>query len=70
MIARKGVPQDVLAKLNRDMGEALLLPDIVDKSRELGVYPRPGTPDQLARFIEADRKTWHNVLDKLNIKPE
>jgi tripartite-type tricarboxylate transporter receptor subunit TctC len=70
VISRKGVNADVLARLNRDMGEALLLPDIVAKSRELGVYPRPGTPEELARFIDTDRKTWQVVLDKLNIKPE
>ncbi|MDB5897032.1 MAG: extra-cytoplasmic solute receptor [Ramlibacter sp.] len=70
VIARKGVHADVLAKLNRDMADALLLPDIVAKSRDLGVYPRPGTPEQLARYIEADRKGWQVVLDKLNIKPE
>ena len=52
------------------MNEALLLPDVVAKSRELGTYPRPGTPEQLARYIAEDRKTWQDVLDKLNIKPE
>lgn len=70
VIARKGVSAPVLEKLNRDMAEALTLPDVVAKSRELGVYPRPGTPEQLARFIETDRRTWQGVLDKLNIKPE
>jgi tripartite-type tricarboxylate transporter receptor subunit TctC len=70
VIARKGVNADVLAKLNRDMGEVLSLPEVVAKSRELGVYPRPGTPEQLAQLIEADRKTWQVVLDKLNIKPD
>ena len=29
-----------------------------------------GTPEQLARYIADDRKTWQDVLDKLNIKPE
>lgn len=70
VIARKGVPTDVLSKLNKDMAEALLQPDVVAKSRELGVYPRPGTPEQLDQFIQNDRKTWQVVLDKLNIKPE
>jgi tripartite-type tricarboxylate transporter receptor subunit TctC len=70
VIAKKGVDPAILARLNKDMGEALLLPDVVAKSRELGTYPRPGTPDQLARYIEDDRKTWQGVLDKLNIKPE
>jgi tripartite-type tricarboxylate transporter receptor subunit TctC len=70
VIAKKGVDPTVLAKLNRDMNEALLLPDVVAKSRELGTYPRPGTPEQLASYIAEDRKTWQAVLDKLNIKPE
>ena len=69
VIGRKGVQPEVLAKLNRDMAEALMLPDVVAKSRELGVYPRPGTPEQLQQFINEDRKTWQVVLDKLNIKP-
>ncbi|MDR6855739.1 tripartite tricarboxylate transporter substrate binding protein [Variovorax guangxiensis] len=70
VIAKKGVDPAILARLNKDMGEALLLPDVVAKSRELGTYPRPGTPEQLAKYIEDDRKTWQGVLDKLNIKPE
>ena len=70
VIAKKGVDPVILAKLNKDMGEALLLPDVVAKSRELGTYPRPGTPEQLAKYIEDDRRTWQGVLDKLNIKPE
>ncbi|NDZ18358.1 hypothetical protein C7T35_25740 [Variovorax sp. WS11] len=70
VIAKKGVDPAILARLNKDMGEALLLPDVVAKSRELGTYPRPGTPEQLARYIEDDRRTWQGVLDKLNIKPE
>lgn len=70
VIARKGVSADVLARLNRDVGEALSLPDVVAKSRELGVYPRPGTPEQLAKLIDVDQKGWQMVLDKLNIKPD
>ncbi|CAN7247742.1 tripartite tricarboxylate transporter substrate binding protein [Variovorax sp. LjRoot84] len=70
VIAKKGVDPAVLARLNKDMGEALLLPDVVAKSRELGTYPRPGTSEQLAQYIADDRKTWQGVLDKLNIKPE
>ncbi|MDD2926255.1 tripartite tricarboxylate transporter substrate binding protein [Rhodoferax sp.] len=70
VIAKKGVPAAALAKMNKDMGEALLLPDVVAKSHELGTYPRPGTPEQLAQYINEDRKTWQRVLDHLNIKPE
>jgi len=70
VIAKKGVDAAMLAKMNKDMGEALMSPDVVAKSRELGTYPRPGTPEQLTQYINEDRKIWQNVLDKLNIKPE
>ena len=70
VIARKGLDAAVLARMNRDMGEVLRLPDVVAKSRELGTYPRPGTPAQLADYIEQDRKTWQRVLDKLNLQPQ
>ena len=70
VIAKKGVDQTILNKLNKDMGEVLVMPDVVAKSHELGTYPRPGTPEQLTQYINEDRKTWQGVLDKLNIKPE
>lgn len=70
VIAKKGVPAAALAKMNRDLNEVLLRPDVVAKSRELGTYPRPGTPEQLLEHIEQDRKTAQGVLDRLGIKPE
>jgi tripartite-type tricarboxylate transporter receptor subunit TctC len=70
VIAKKGVPAPALAKMNRDLNEILLRPDVVAKSRELGTYPRPGTPEQLLEHIEQDRTSAQRVLDKLNIKPE
>jgi tripartite-type tricarboxylate transporter receptor subunit TctC len=70
VIAKKGVPPHVLAKVNKDMNEVLSLPDVVAKSKEMGTYNRPGTPDELVRFVREDRRTWQRVLDRLKIKPE
>lgn len=70
VIARKGVSATVLARLNRDMGAALRDPEVVAKSRELGIYPRPGTAAELAKTIADDRSTWQSVLNALHIQPE
>ncbi len=70
VIGKKGLDPAIVQKVNQDMREALALPDVMARSRELGTYNRPGTPEQLARFVEDDRKTWRRVLDALNIKPE
>jgi tripartite-type tricarboxylate transporter receptor subunit TctC len=70
VIAKKGMPAAIVAKLNHDLNEVLMRPEVIAKSRELGTYNRPGTPDQLSEHIEQDRKTAQRVLDQLNIKPE
>lgn len=70
VIAKKGVDPAIVIKVNKDMGDVLRSPDVVAKSQELGTYPRPSTPGELARFIDDDRKTWQPVLDHLNIKQE
>lgn len=70
VIAKKGLDPAVLTKMNKDVGDVLRLPEVVAKSRELGTYPQPGTPAQLAQYIDQDRKTWQRVLDKLNLQPE
>ena len=70
VIAKKGVDAAVLACIHQGMGEALRDPAVLAKSRELGVYPRPGTPAQLAQVIDEDRRTWQGVLDALHIAPE
>ncbi|MDP9927839.1 Bug family tripartite tricarboxylate transporter substrate binding protein [Variovorax paradoxus] len=70
IIAKKGVPPAVLVKFNKDLNEVLNLPEVVAKSQELGVYPRPGTPEQLTKYIAEDRKNWQHVLDARDIKPD
>ena len=70
VIAKKGLPPHVLAKINKDMNEVLSLPDVIAKSKEMGTYNRPGTPEELVRFVREDRRTWQRVLDRLKIMPE
>lgn len=70
VIAKKGVDAAVLARIQRDMGEALRDAAVLAKSRELGVSPRPGTPVQLAQVIDEDRRTWQGVLNALHIGPQ
>jgi tripartite-type tricarboxylate transporter receptor subunit TctC len=70
VIARKGTPGTVVERINRDLAALLQQDEIVAKFKELGAYPRPGTPAQLDAYIAADQRQWQAVLDRLNIKPE
>jgi tripartite-type tricarboxylate transporter receptor subunit TctC len=70
VIARKGTPGAVVERINRDLAALLQQDEIVAKFKELGAYPRPGTPAQLDAYIASDQRQWQAVLDRLNIKPE
>jgi tripartite-type tricarboxylate transporter receptor subunit TctC len=70
VIAKKGVAPSIVSKFNKDLSEVLNLPEVIAKSQELGVYPRPGSPEQLTKYINDDRKNWQLVLNARNIKPE
>lgn len=70
ILAKKGVSQEVVQKLNADLNEALAAPDLIAKYREFAAYPRPGTPADLSAYIAEDQKKWAAVIERLGIKPE
>ena len=70
MVARKGTEASVISRLNRDFAIALRAPDIVAKAREFGVYPRPGSAEDLDLHVARDRKHWDSVLKTLNIQAQ
>jgi len=70
VIARKGTPVTVIERVNLELAALLQQHEIVAKFKELGAYPRPGTPAQLDAYIASDQRQWQAVLDRLNIKSE
>ena len=70
VIAKKGVDPQIVKKLNADINAALKLPDVIDKFKEMAAYPRPGTPEDLNKFVLSEEKYWAKVINKLGIKPE
>lgn len=70
VIAKKGVDPQVVKQLNADINAALKLPDVIEKFKEMAAYPRPGTPEDLNKFVLSEEKYWAKVINKLGIKPE
>jgi tripartite-type tricarboxylate transporter receptor subunit TctC len=57
-------------KLSQAMGEALRMPDVVQRLRELGATPVGSAPEETAAFIKAEAERWRKVIADANIKPE
>ena len=57
-----GLPRDVIAKLNAEIGRILRLPDIRDSYATQGAEAEPGTPEQFAGLIKSEIQKWGKVV--------
>jgi tripartite-type tricarboxylate transporter receptor subunit TctC len=63
-------PRDVVDRLNRAVNLVIADPDFVTRARAIGMEPRGGTPEELARFIRTEFDRWVPVLQGLNLPKE
>lgn len=66
----KGMPADVVRKLNTDINAVLKSPEHAKRWDTLGVIPLGGTPEDAARRNEAEVKRWTAVIETANIRVE
>jgi len=66
----KGVPAEIVAKLNRDINAALNDPTIKTRIAELSSVPLPMTPAAFSTHLADETEKWGKVVKAANIKPE
>jgi tripartite-type tricarboxylate transporter receptor subunit TctC len=60
--APKDTPADVIAKLNQEIGAALVDPAMKAKFVNLGAEPMPMTPSEFGQFLVAEIDKWAKVV--------
>jgi tripartite-type tricarboxylate transporter receptor subunit TctC len=60
----KGLPADVVARVNTALNQALQDADVKDRLARLGIEPAGGTPQQFAAMAQADRAKWKKIIDE------
>ena len=60
-------PQPVLDKLHEAVVKALGDPDVKKRFAELGVEPRPSSPQELKSFYASEAERWTKVLERAGI---
>jgi len=70
MVGPPGTPPEVATKLSQAMGEALRLPDMASRVRELSATPIGGTPEETATFLAEERERWRGVIAAAGLKPD
>jgi len=70
MVAPKGTPKDIVTRLNKEVNDAIHLPDVVERFRHLGTYPRPGTVESAQQFVRSEITLFGGIIKAAGIKPE
>jgi tripartite-type tricarboxylate transporter receptor subunit TctC len=68
LVAPAGVPADIVARLNAEIGKVLRDPDISSRLASQGVEAKPSTPQEFAELIRADLKKYAKVVKRTGAK--
>jgi tripartite-type tricarboxylate transporter receptor subunit TctC len=69
-VAPAKTPREIIERLNRDIVRTLNTPETHDQLLSHGEEPSPSTPEELARYIEREYKTWGRVVKEAGIQAE
>jgi len=70
LIGPKGMPADVVKRLNTEVNRILAMPETATKFSTDGAAPAGGTPQQFGELISREVKTWTGIVTKLGVKPD
>jgi tripartite-type tricarboxylate transporter receptor subunit TctC len=60
-------PKDAIDRLNKAVNQVIADPEFVTKARAIGMEPRGGTPEDLAKFLRTEHDRWVPLLQSLNL---
>ena len=59
----KGTPPEIIATLNKAIGEALKDPKLVARLAEVGGIPKPMTPAEFGKLVTDETEKWRKVVE-------
>jgi tripartite-type tricarboxylate transporter receptor subunit TctC len=62
LLAPAGTSKDLIATLNREIGEAVRSPEFSARLEAAGVQPRTDTPEAFAAYIKAEFQKWGELV--------
>lgn len=68
IMAPKGIPKDILARLNKEFNIALKTKIVQDTYTAAGVEAMGGSPEQFTEFLRKETDKWGSLIKKLGLK--
>lgn len=70
IVAPKGTPAAVTATINSAVNAILAVPAISARLEQLGYTAAPGTPEELARYMQEETLRWRKAVQVSGAKAE
>jgi tripartite-type tricarboxylate transporter receptor subunit TctC len=67
MLAPRGTPKPIVAKLNQELNAALADPAVRERYTEQGAEPVIFTPEEVSKFIASETIKWRDIITKAGI---
>jgi tripartite-type tricarboxylate transporter receptor subunit TctC len=67
LYAPKGLPADLLARINAAANESVSDPEVRDKLSKLGIAPATGSPARFAAMVAQDSAKWKKIITERKI---
>ncbi len=68
LVAPKGTPKEIIARLNADLNKALQTPEMKQRLLENGFEPEGGTPERLSQRVKVELERWRSVIQSAGVK--
>jgi tripartite-type tricarboxylate transporter receptor subunit TctC len=69
-VVRRGVPPQIIERLNAEINASLADPTVKARITQAGAVPLLLSPEQFGKLIADDTKKWGKVIRAINIKAE
>jgi tripartite-type tricarboxylate transporter receptor subunit TctC len=68
MLAPRGTPREIVARLNEEFRKVLADPGIRDFLTKSGIDPEGSSPEELAKYMRSEIDKWAKVIKSANIR--
>jgi tripartite-type tricarboxylate transporter receptor subunit TctC len=65
-----GMPKEIVARLNAEIGRILSLPEVKKRMADIAVETAQSSPEELASLTRADADKWGRIIRQLGITPQ
>jgi tripartite-type tricarboxylate transporter receptor subunit TctC len=63
----KGLPNDIVLKMNREIGKVMAQPAIAARMTKEGMITESMTPDEFEKFVQGEKRYWRPVIEKAGL---